>query len=87
MTGRSRAALLGLQQSPLTDAMPCTPNTKRLLYGLADLEPPTLAIMRGSSFSGDGATALRSLTGVFEEVLSDSGSRLSLRDSPGSSPP
>ena len=41
-----------------------TPNTAPTIRSLADLEPTTLAMMHGSSFSGDGAAAL---TGLAED--------------------
>jgi hypothetical protein len=34
---------------------------------LADLSPRTLALMHGSSYSGDGAAALRDLATAYEE--------------------
>ena len=34
---------------------------------LADLAPTTLAVMHGSSFSGDGAAALHSLAAAYDE--------------------
>lgn len=40
-------------------AMTMAPNTQAVLERLAALEPKTLAIMHGSSFSGDGEKALR----------------------------
>ena len=49
--------------------MPYTPYTKTLLEGLANLKPRTLAAMHGSTFVGDGATALRNLDTVMQEVL------------------
>jgi flavorubredoxin len=42
-------------------AMSMAPNTATALNGLANLAPTTLALMHGSSFRGDGATALRTL--------------------------
>jgi flavorubredoxin len=42
-------------------AMSMAPNTQSVLERLAALQPQTLAIMHGSSFSGDGAGALRKL--------------------------
>lgn len=42
-------------------AMSLAPNTAAVLERLATLQPRTLAIMHGSSFSGDGAKALRDL--------------------------
>jgi hypothetical protein len=37
------------------------PHTNSTLHRLADLEPRTLAVMHGSSFTGDGGAALRAL--------------------------
>ncbi|PAP77266.1 MBL fold metallo-hydrolase [Rubrivirga marina] len=71
VVGRSREALLAYQADPegiLMDYVPYTPNTKRLLHGLAELQPQTLAVMHGSSFDGDGAGALRDLAEVMREV-------------------
>lgn len=42
-------------------AMSMAPNTRSVLERLAALKPRTLAIMHGSSFSGDGAKALNQL--------------------------
>lgn len=42
-------------------AMSLAPNTQAVLERLAALTPRTLALMHGSSFSGDGAAALRAL--------------------------
>jgi hypothetical protein len=51
-------------------AMTMAPGTGEVLSRLADLEPTTLALMHGSSFSGDGAGALRQLaTGLDDRVL------------------
>src|SRR6476619_5302214 len=51
-------------------AMTMAPGTGEVLLRLADLEPTTLALMHGSSFSGDGAGALRQLTaGLDDRVL------------------
>lgn len=66
---RSREAAEGMQASPLMDYVPYTPKTERLLHELADFEPRTLAIMHGSSFSGDGAGALRRLAPVYAEIF------------------
>lgn len=38
-----------------------TPDTAPTIRALAELAPTTLAVMHGSSFTGDGATALRDL--------------------------
>ena len=39
------------------------------LHRLADLEPTTVAVMHGSSYTGDGARQLRSLADSFDERL------------------
>jgi flavorubredoxin len=67
--GRVRRSILDYQAGPLMDYMPYTPNTRRLLEGLAALQPRTLATMHGSSFRGDGAKALIELDAVMKETL------------------
>ncbi|MFF0531839.1 MBL fold metallo-hydrolase [Nocardia amikacinitolerans] len=49
------------------------PAVPTALHRLAQLRPTTLAIMHGSSFSGDCATALRDLATVYEDRLNESG--------------
>lgn len=49
-----------------TSLGPAVPAT---LNRLAELEPTTLAIMHGSSFIGDGASALRNLATVYQDRL------------------
>lgn len=46
-----------------------TPDTGGTIRRLAELQPRTLAIMHGSSYSGDGATALRALADLYDERL------------------
>jgi flavorubredoxin len=43
------------------------PSTASVMRSLADLSPKCLALMHGSSYSGDGATALRGLATAYEE--------------------
>ena len=59
--------------------MPYTAITEMNLKKLADLKPKTLAIMYGSSFTGDCARALDDLNGVLREVF---GPRKQRRKSP-----
>lgn len=66
---RTRRAMVSYQAGPLMDYMPYTPNTARLLGGLAALAPRTLATMHGSAYVGDCAAALRALDGVMKDVL------------------
>jgi flavorubredoxin len=43
------------------------PHTADVMRGLGDLAPTTLAIMHGSSYSGDGKQVLHDLAGAYEE--------------------
>jgi flavorubredoxin len=45
------------------------PDLVPTLHRLADLEPTTVAVMHGSSYTGDGARQLRSLADSFDERL------------------
>jgi len=65
----ARAALLEAESGPFAHAVPYTAHTGRFLEALAAAAPRTLAIMHGSSFSGDCANELRELSGVLSEVL------------------
>ena len=46
-----------------------TPSTGPTIRRLAELEPTTLGIMHGSSFTGDCAGALAGLAGLYEDRL------------------
>jgi flavorubredoxin len=70
ITGRYRHAVETYQQSPvLMDYVPYTDNTTRQLTKLAALEPRTLAAMHGSTFIGDGASALRASDDILRTAL------------------
>ena len=69
LSDRVRAAMGRMQAGPLANYMPYTPRTEGILRRLADLSPQTLAIMHGSSFTGDGARALQGLAVVMREML------------------
>ena len=45
------------------------PDLVPTLHRLADLAPTTLAVMHGSSYTGDGARQLRALADSFDERL------------------
>ncbi|HCC57872.1 MAG TPA: MBL fold metallo-hydrolase [Solibacterales bacterium] len=66
---RSREALQQAEAGPFANYVPYTHHTGRVLRGLAEHQPRTLATMHGSCYSGDGAPALRDLAGVMHEVL------------------
>ncbi|HEX5481048.1 MAG TPA: MBL fold metallo-hydrolase [Terriglobia bacterium] len=66
---RSRGALREYQAGILADYVPYTVLTSKNLKKLAELNPKTLAIMHGSSFTGDCVGALGELDEVFKEVF------------------
>ena len=66
---RSRNALLESEAGPFANYVPYTHHTGRVLNELAEREPRMLAVMHGSSYSGDCAKALRELAVVMKEVL------------------
>jgi flavorubredoxin len=66
---RSEEVLAGFQAGPFAHYMPYTTETERILHGLADLEPTTLATMHGSTFIGDGRQALRDLNQMMRLLL------------------
>lgn len=66
---RSRDALLESEAGPFANYVPFTHHTGRVLEDLAGWQPRTLATMHGSSFIGDGATALRELAVIMRDVL------------------
>jgi flavorubredoxin len=68
VVGRARQALKDFQAGILAEYVPYTPLTGQNLKKLAELKPKTLAIMHGSSFTGDCAQALDDLDVVLREV-------------------
>lgn len=70
VVGRFKTNLVTDQQGPFANAYPYTPQTEGTLNRLAALKPKTLAVMHGSSFSGNGEQALMDLASVMKEVLS-----------------
>jgi flavorubredoxin len=64
---RVRDAMRKMQSGPLVGYMPYTCHTDPLLRRLAELNPRTLAVMHGSSYTGDGAKALCDLAGLVRE--------------------
>jgi flavorubredoxin len=69
IVARARAAILQGLAGPMPKDMPFTPYTESTLARLAALGPSTLAVMHGSSFRGDGRTALLELSAVVKELL------------------
>src|SRR5580658_4515929 len=69
VVGRSRQAMKEYQAGILAEYVPYTPHTAQNLKKLAELNPKTLAIMHGSSFTGDCARALDDLNVMLREVF------------------
>ncbi|MGE5326522.1 MAG: MBL fold metallo-hydrolase [Deltaproteobacteria bacterium] len=66
---RSHRAMKAYQAGILADYVPYTAITDQNLKKLADLKPKTLAIMHGSSFTGDCVRAIEDLNVKFREVF------------------
>ena len=69
VVGRSYEAMKVYQAGVLAEYLPYTPLTAQNLERLAELKPKTLAVMHGSSFTGDCARALGDLNSVYREVF------------------
>lgn len=69
VVGRAADSIRNMQQSPFAYYIPCTPQMKGIFDRLAALDAKTLAIMHGSSFTGDCGKALLDLSSVIEEIL------------------
>jgi flavorubredoxin len=67
--GRCQDALRETEAGPFANYVPYTHHTGRVLEGLAERQPKTLAVMHGSSYYGNGAQALRNLAAVMRDVL------------------
>jgi flavorubredoxin len=68
IVGRARESILAGMDSPLAKDMPYTPYTDQTMARLAELAPATLALMHGSSFTGDGRKAIEDLATVIRET-------------------
>ena len=69
VVGRSHQAMKEYQAGILADYVPYSPLVTQNLKKLAALQPKTLAIMHGSSFTGDCATALNDLDAALRDVF------------------
>src|SRR3712207_1864662 len=77
IVGRTQRALAGFTSGPLAVPIPYTQDTERILHGLADLMPRTIATHHGSAFVGDGERALRDLRSEERRVGKECSSRWS----------
>jgi len=69
LIGPTRDAMKLMQEGPLAGYMPYTKQTEGVLRSLADLKPETLAVMHGSSYSGQGDLLLNQLAGTIRETF------------------
>lgn len=67
----TQATLASYQSTVLSEVMPYTPQTDRVLGELAALRPRTLAAMHGATFTGDGERALRDLAVALRAVYGE----------------
>ncbi len=65
----TRIAMQHMQEGPLIGYMPYIKQTEGVLHRLANLKPETLAVMHGSSYSGQGDHLLISLAGLIKETF------------------
>jgi flavorubredoxin len=71
LSDRCRETLRNFQQTPLSDYIPYSSSTDKILKNLAALEPVTLATMHGSSFRGNGKKAIEELGQIWSEELGE----------------
>ena len=70
IVGRFKEMLVEYQKGPFADYMPYTAKTAKIIDRLASLKPKTLAAMHGSTYVGDGESALLDLASAMKDVLS-----------------
>jgi flavorubredoxin len=69
IVSRFKETLIEYQQGPFANYLPLTSKTEKMLNRLADLKPKTIATMHGSTYIGDGKSAINELSQVLKEVL------------------
>lgn len=69
VVGPAKDTIVKGLSGPMKNDLPYTPYTDATLQRLAALAPRTLALMHGSTFTGDGGKAIRDLAGVIKETL------------------
>jgi len=70
IVGRFHETLIEYQKGPFASYLPYTTKTEKFLKRLADLKPKTIAPMHGSTYVGDGQSAIQDLAQVMKDVLS-----------------
>lgn len=69
IVGRFKEGLIVGEQGPFAHAYPYSEKTDEQLNRIAALEPKTIAVMHGSSYSGNGKEAIDDLALAMREVL------------------
>jgi len=69
IVSRFKEMLLEYQQGPFANYLPFTSKTEKILERLADLNPKTIASMHGSTYTGDGKSAIHDLIQAMKDVL------------------
>ncbi|MEZ5343960.1 MAG: hypothetical protein R2681_00260 [Pyrinomonadaceae bacterium] len=71
IVGRFKEDLIAGESTPFAGAYPFSEKTEYQLDRLAALEPATIAVMHGSSFSGNGKKAVEDMKSAMKDVLGD----------------
>lgn len=66
---RAKEAIIAGLNGPMPKDVPYTHYTDQTLQRLAELNPQTLALMHGSSFRGDGRTAIQELANILRATI------------------
>ena len=69
IVSRFKEMLIEYQQGPFANYLPYTSKTGQMLKRLADLKPKTIAPMHGSTYVGDGKSAIHDLLQAMKDVL------------------
>ncbi len=73
IVGRFKEMLIEYQKGPFANYLPYTTNTEQILTRLANLKPKTIASMHGSTYVGDGESAIYDLAKAMKDVLAGAG--------------
>jgi hypothetical protein len=60
---------LQYQKGPFANYLPYTTHTEKIIGRLADPKPKTIASMHGSTYVGDGESAILDLAQAMKDVL------------------
>jgi flavorubredoxin len=68
VVGPARENIVEGEKGPFAGYMPFNARMTSTIERLAQMKPRTIALMHGAAYAGDGAAALRGLSGVLSEV-------------------